>query len=570
MVDGPFRMLRRRQSGADADLDRRRGESVVPGPALLVQVFAETTVPTATGKYFACHPVVPSGTEGEGGTPSFAVDTAQTLYVAIFGIRVPVAGDRLIARLVGGRWVGESGKTSVCGTICTTVIACGQALGGATVTVSQGGGTIGSCTTDMSVSSLTLGTAGSGYTTVPDVTIAGGGGTGATAVARVKLSGASISAAGTGYVVNNVLTVVGGSFTTVATVRVTAVGAGGAVTGISVAAFGNYGATPANPVAVTGGGGTGAMFDLTWTVLSLAVTAGGAGYTSTPAVTFSGSGGTTATAQMVAKCCVPISSAGTYTVDATKAGYTTVSGSVSATCTTNNTSRTIAPTGGTLVVRVNGCTDLGPLRIAGATVTVTQGATVQSQTSNATGDLSFPVVNANATVVVTATRFDTITETFLPVTGCTVQNKTYNLLASSGFNCVFGCSYPTTITLQVQDSAYGNTTMTCCGLGHSVSNGWLGQQVVGFPGCGACSPSGNVLIHYEFDRATGNLFVYWNESGSPPCPCDYTFGALCPSGTGVTATRVAYNCPNPTGFLGSWTVPAGGPYCSGATITLLE
>lgn len=63
------------------------------------------------------------------------------------------------------------------------------------------------------------------------------------------------------YAVNDILTVSGGTFTTAATLRVTAA-SGGAITGIAVETAGEYTVAPSNPVSVTGGGGSGATFNL--------------------------------------------------------------------------------------------------------------------------------------------------------------------------------------------------------------------------------------------------------------------------------------------------------------------
>ena len=59
---------------------------------------------------------------------------------------------------------------------------------------------------------------------------------------------------------------------------------------------GAYSALPADPVSTTGGGGTGATFNVDWGVRLVTVTAGGEGYSSPPAVSFSGGAGTSATA----------------------------------------------------------------------------------------------------------------------------------------------------------------------------------------------------------------------------------------------------------------------------------
>jgi hypothetical protein len=149
------------------------------------------------------------------------------------------------------------------------------------------------------VKSLTVTNSGTGYTTIPTVTLSGGGGAGATAsVAAMYVNSiTSIANGGSGYTVNDVLTTSGGTFSAAATLTVTAVDGAGAVTGVVISDTGVYTALPVNAVSVTGGSGTGATFNLDWSVHSLQLTAAGSGYTGAPAVTFS-SGNATATANI--------------------------------------------------------------------------------------------------------------------------------------------------------------------------------------------------------------------------------------------------------------------------------
>ena len=72
---------------------------------------------------------------------------------------------------------------------------------------------------------------------------------------------ASIAEGGTGYTVSDTLTVSGGTFTTAATLTVTSVNAG-VIDGIALAAGGDYSVEPLDAVAVTGGTGTGATFNI--------------------------------------------------------------------------------------------------------------------------------------------------------------------------------------------------------------------------------------------------------------------------------------------------------------------
>jgi hypothetical protein len=74
------------------------------------------------------------------------------------------------------------------------------------------------------------------------------------------LLAARVGNVGSGYAVNDILTVSGGTFTTAATLKVVGVNAAGGITGIAVVQGGNYSATPTDPVSVSGGNGSGALF----------------------------------------------------------------------------------------------------------------------------------------------------------------------------------------------------------------------------------------------------------------------------------------------------------------------
>lgn len=77
---------------------------------------------------------------------------------------------------------------------------------------------------------------------------------------------ATLVSGGTGYTVGDLLTVSGGSNVAYAlTIRVLAV-SGGVITSAGIERAGAYGTTPSNAVAVTGGTGSGATFNITWNV----------------------------------------------------------------------------------------------------------------------------------------------------------------------------------------------------------------------------------------------------------------------------------------------------------------
>jgi len=145
-----------------------------------------------------------------------------------------------------------------------------------------------------------------GYIDVLDKLMKAATGQGATAVSIQ--SGTATTGA---YVVGDILTVSGGTSTFAAKIRVTGVSTGN-ITSAVVSEGGSYTANPSNPVSVTGGGGTGATFNLTfasngWTLrrrsqqaASATVGSGGSGGTNgTQTVTLSSVGavGVTTAAQ---------------------------------------------------------------------------------------------------------------------------------------------------------------------------------------------------------------------------------------------------------------------------------
>ncbi len=130
------------------------------------------------------------------------------------------------------------------------------------------------------VTSVTLNSRGSGYTSAPNVTFSGGGGTGAVGIATIS-----------GGVVTSVLiTNFGSGYTSAPTVTFS----GGGATTQATGTANITGYTSAPSVAFIGGGGTGAAGTaiLTETVTSVTLNSGGSGYTSAPNVIFSGGGGT--------------------------------------------------------------------------------------------------------------------------------------------------------------------------------------------------------------------------------------------------------------------------------------
>jgi hypothetical protein len=145
------------------------------------------------------------------------------------------------------------------------------------------------------VGTLTIVSAGSGFTARPTLTITGANTTQATAVANAKVVGVTITAAGTGYEVGNTFTATGGTGTA-AVLTVDTVDGNGNVTAVSITTVGDYTVVPTitdNPFTSNTGSGTGFTANLSLGVGSTQITNAGEGYNqSTVSVTVGGAGGT--------------------------------------------------------------------------------------------------------------------------------------------------------------------------------------------------------------------------------------------------------------------------------------
>ncbi|WP_165221967.1 hypothetical protein [Aquisphaera insulae] len=82
-------------------------------PRFVGQVASGGAIPSSTKKVFLVHPVTLDGPEREGGIASFSADTTRTIPVVMIGSRVPAAGDLVMALSIGGRWVANSGASSL-------------------------------------------------------------------------------------------------------------------------------------------------------------------------------------------------------------------------------------------------------------------------------------------------------------------------------------------------------------------------------------------------------------------------------------------------------------------------
>ncbi|GAC1321998.1 MAG: hypothetical protein NVSMB14_16910 [Isosphaeraceae bacterium] len=93
----------------DAEIPRSTQlRSGAKSPAIVGQIFAQSSLPNATGRFFAAHPVDVLGQESEGQPGAFRPNLGATFFVDVIGSRVPSVGDLLVCRFVGDRWVAES------------------------------------------------------------------------------------------------------------------------------------------------------------------------------------------------------------------------------------------------------------------------------------------------------------------------------------------------------------------------------------------------------------------------------------------------------------------------------
>jgi hypothetical protein len=124
MMDDSYARLRARQDRRLRAWDTPRSPS--QSPAFVGQVFASRTVPATTGCFYSVHPVTVLGTEGESNPGSLTVDTTSTVLVYVMGGRPPVAGDTLVCRFLGNRWVADplaqnGAGVVIAGCACTAI-----------------------------------------------------------------------------------------------------------------------------------------------------------------------------------------------------------------------------------------------------------------------------------------------------------------------------------------------------------------------------------------------------------------------------------------------------------------
>lgn len=113
MTDNDAARLRMQQLEL-ADQHARQSLTASPPhtPYFVGRVFAIQSVPTSVDEYFAVHPVSVLGAETEGGPGTLVVNTSAIVLVYVIGPTVPQAGDDLICRFVGNRWISDKSEGS--------------------------------------------------------------------------------------------------------------------------------------------------------------------------------------------------------------------------------------------------------------------------------------------------------------------------------------------------------------------------------------------------------------------------------------------------------------------------
>ena len=256
----------------------------------------------------------------------YQVVTNETATAGQMSFTSPIGGTFALSDVESGQGSGAAATAvNTSGVTSVTVGTPGSGYTSApTVTFSGGGATTqatGTAVLDKQVASIAVTNGGTGYTSAPTVGFTGGAGTGATATATLAASGAiksvTVGGSGTGYTNGDTVTFTGGGGTGAAATLVTS---GGNVTSVTIT-NGGSGYTSAPTVTITSGSGSGNTFTAVVgkAVASIAVTAGGTGYTSAPTVTFSGGAGTGAAATATLSNLDTVKS---VTVTSPGAGYT--------------------------------------------------------------------------------------------------------------------------------------------------------------------------------------------------------------------------------------------------------
>ncbi len=324
---------------------------------------------------------IPSVTKNGGGTWTLAGTNTHSGTTNVTEGTLKLGNPLALGDTAGGTMVATGGKLDLNG----------QA--GIVESITLGGGTLANDSTTSSslasgVATLTL-TAGGTHSTPPSVTITGAG-TGATATASLGVTAASFTITGgtTVYSAAPTVTISGGGGTGA---TATALLTGGVVSGITITNPGS-GFTTAPAIAFSGGTVTTAGTNPTgtgnaanFTVSALTLTATGTGYTSPPSVSFGSGSGTAASAQLSSIALTAASSiggtgnttvhsgiSGAFELAKTGTGTLTLAGTNTHSATAVNAGRLVLSGSNTGTVTVNGGTFQGTGSVTGS-VTVAGG-----------------------------------------------------------------------------------------------------------------------------------------------------------------------------------------------------
>ena len=84
-------------------------------PMLVGRVYGNPAVPTNSNVFVSINPVDVLGTDTEGSVGILTVDGTRSLLVYLVGSKPAVAGDFVICRFLGNRWVAERLGKSISG-----------------------------------------------------------------------------------------------------------------------------------------------------------------------------------------------------------------------------------------------------------------------------------------------------------------------------------------------------------------------------------------------------------------------------------------------------------------------
>jgi hypothetical protein len=143
------RILRHRHDDLQLDIDQAIRTPTPRTDRMLVQLYNNGSMPTSVPGMFLGHPIELSGNECEGCTAGQSIDSSMSIPVVVLGPKVPVAGDKLVAISVAGRWVAESGS-GVRRSLQLKVYGCTAGIPNAAIVISDltTGDTVGTYTSD--------------------------------------------------------------------------------------------------------------------------------------------------------------------------------------------------------------------------------------------------------------------------------------------------------------------------------------------------------------------------------------------------------------------------------------